>query len=113
MSTETVESTTKVTSKTYTDPRDVLLKPVISEKSYGLIDENKYTFIVHPDANKTQIKQAVIAVFGVKVESVNTINRVGKRKRTKTGFGKRKDTKRAIVTLAEGERIDIFGGPVG
>jgi large subunit ribosomal protein L23 len=113
VSSDIVESTTKVTSKTYTDPRDVLLKPVISEKSYGLIDENKYTFIVHPDANKTQIKQAVIAVFGVKVESVNTISRVGKRKRTKTGFGKRKDTKRAIVTLAEGERIDIFGGPVG
>jgi large subunit ribosomal protein L23 len=101
-----------VTSKTFTDPRDVLVKPVISEKSYGLLDENKYTFIVAPDANKTQIKEAVKAVFGVKVESVNTINRQGKRKRTKTGFGKRKDTKRAIVTLAEGERIDIFGGPV-
>ena len=101
------------TSKTYTDPRDVLLKPVISEKSYSLIDENKYTFIVHPDANKTQVKQAVAEVFGVKVLSVNTINRQGKRKRSRTGIGKRKDTKRAIVTLAEGERIDIFGGPVG
>jgi large subunit ribosomal protein L23 len=83
------------------DPRDILLAPVVSEKSYGLLDENKYTFLVRPDANKTQIKQAVEAVFGVKVISVNTINRQGKRK----------DTKRAIVSLAEGERIDIFGGP--
>ncbi|MEZ0065486.1 large subunit ribosomal protein L23 [Streptacidiphilus sp. MAP12-20] len=99
----------EITSKTYTDPRDVLVKPVISEKSYALLDENKYTFIVSPDANKTQIKQAVEAVFSVKVADVNTINRKGKRKRSKTGFGKRKDTKRAIVTLAEGNRIDIFG----
>ena len=93
------------------DPRDVLLRPVVSEKSYGLLDENKYTFLVRPDSNKTQIKQAVEAVFGVKVISVNTINRQGKRKRTRTGFGKRADSKRAIVTLAEGDRIDIFGGP--
>ncbi|HXA61259.1 MAG TPA: 50S ribosomal protein L23 [Streptosporangiaceae bacterium] len=93
------------------DPRDILIAPVVSEKSYGLLDENKYTFVVRPDANKTQIKQAVEAVFGVKVTNVNTINRQGKRKRTKFGFGKRKDTKRAIVSLAEGERIDIFGGP--
>ncbi|GAA3028201.1 hypothetical protein GCM10020229_44570 [Kitasatospora albolonga] len=101
----------EITSKTFTDPRDVLVKPVISEKSYSLLDENKYTFIVSPGSNKTQIKQAVEAVFSVKVEAVNTINRQGKRKRSKTGFGKRKDTKRAIVTLAEGNRIDIFGGP--
>jgi large subunit ribosomal protein L23 len=93
------------------DPRDVLLAPVVSEKSYGLLDENKYTFLVRPDANKVQIRQAVEAVFGVKVTSVNTINRPGKRKRTRHGWGKRKDTKRAIVSLAEGERIDIFGGP--
>jgi large subunit ribosomal protein L23 len=93
------------------DPRDILLAPVVSEKSYGLLDENKYTFLVALDANKTQIKQAVEAVFGVKVISVNTINRQGKRKRTKYGVGKRKDTRRAIVSLAEGERIDIFGGP--
>src|SRR3954469_19677197 len=98
---------TAVTSKTFTDPRDVLVKPVISEKSYALLDENKYTFIVDPRANKTQIRQAVEAVFSVKVLGVNTINRQGKRKRTRTGYGKRKDTKRAIVTLAEGERIDI------
>jgi large subunit ribosomal protein L23 len=100
-----------VTSKTFTDPRDVLVKPVVSEKSYALLDENKYTFIVAPGSNKTQIKQAVEAVFSVKVTGVNTINRQGKRKRTKTGFGQRAATKRAIVTLAEGDRIDIFGGP--
>ncbi|MQA95466.1 MAG: 50S ribosomal protein L23 [Streptosporangiales bacterium] len=93
------------------DPRDILLAPVISEKSYGLLDENKYTFIVRPDANKTQIKIAVEQVFGVKVTTVNTINRKGKRKRTRTGYGKRPDTKRAIVSLAEGDRIDIFSAP--
>ncbi|OEV03464.1 50S ribosomal protein L23 [Streptomyces oceani] len=105
-------STPVVTSKTFTDPRDVLIKPVVSEKSYALLDENKYTFIVDPRANKTQIKQAVQEIFKVKVDGVNTINRMGKRKRTRTGYGKRPNTKRAIVTLVEGERIDIFGGPV-
>jgi large subunit ribosomal protein L23 len=94
------------------DPRDVLLAPVISEKSYGLIDENKYTFLVHPDANKSQIKIAVEKVFNVKVTSVNTLNRQGKRKRTRLGYGKRNDTKRAVVSLAEGDRIDLFGGTV-
>ena len=94
------------------DPRDVLLAPVISEKSYGLLEENKYTFVVAPHANKTEIKIAVEKVFNVKVTSVNTINRPGKTRRTRNGLGKRKDTKRAIVSLAEGDRIDIFGGPV-
>ena len=94
------------------DPRDVLLAPVISEKSYGLLDENKYTFIVRPHANKTQIKIAVEQVFNVTVLDVNTLNRQGKRKRTRSGFGRRKDTKRAIVSLAPGDRIEIFGGPV-
>ena len=96
-----------------TNPRDILLAPVISEKSYGLLDENKYTFIVRPDANKTQIKIAVEKAFDVKVakSGVNIVNRQGKRKRTRAGFGKRPDTKRAIVTLREG-RIEIFGGPV-
>ncbi len=94
------------------DPRDVLIKPVISEKSYGLLDENKYTFEVHPDANKTEVKIAVEKVFGVTVTSVNTLNRQGKRRRTRNGWGKRKDTKRAIVSVAPGDRIDIFGGPV-
>jgi large subunit ribosomal protein L23 len=94
------------------DPRDVLLSPVISEKSYGLLEENKYTFVVAPHANKTEIKIAVEKVFGVKVVSVNTLNRNGKRKRTRTGYGKRKDTKRAIVTLSpESKPIALFGGP--
>jgi len=93
------------------DHRDVILAPVISEKSYGLLDENKYTFVVAPDANKTQIKIAVQQVFGVRVLGVNTLNRQGKRKRTRGGFGKRSDTKRAVVALAPGDRIEIFGGP--
>jgi large subunit ribosomal protein L23 len=94
------------------DPRDILLAPVVSEKSYGLLDEGKYTFIVDPRANKTEIKIAVERVFGVKVDSVNTLNRQGKTRRTRFGLGKRKNTKRAIVTLKEGS-IDIFGGSVG
>jgi large subunit ribosomal protein L23 len=100
-----------VSSVAIADPRDILLAPVISEKSYGLLEDHKYTFIVRPDANKTQIKIAVEKVFGVKVGDVNTANRQGKRKRTRAGYGKRPDTKRAIVTLREG-RIEIFGGPV-
>jgi large subunit ribosomal protein L23 len=91
------------------NPRDILIKPVVSEKSYGLIDEGKFTFIVAPDANKTEIRLAVEQVFRVRVTNVNTINRPGKRRRTRYGWGKRPDTKRAIVTLAEGDRIDIFG----
>ncbi len=91
------------------NPRDILLRPVVSEKSYGLLDEGKYTFVVAPDANKTEIRQAVEAVFAVKVTGVNTINRAGKRRRTRFGWGKRPDSKRAIVTLAAGDRIDIFG----
>ena len=92
--------------------RDILLAPVVSEKSYGLLDQNKYTFLVATDANKTQIKIAVEKVFGVKVISVNTMNRQGKNKRTRFGDGKREDTKRAIVQVAAGDRIDLFGGPV-
>jgi large subunit ribosomal protein L23 len=93
----------------FDDPRDVLLAPVISEKSYGLLDDNKYTFDVHPLANKTQIKIAVEKVFNVKVTDVNTLNRQGKRKRTRTGHGTRRSVKRAIVTLRVGDRIDVFG----
>jgi len=93
--------------------RDVLLAPVVSEKSYGLLDENKYTFLVAPGANKTEIKIAVETIFKVKVTGVNTINRQGKKRRTRSGMGKRPDTKRAIVTVADGEHIDIFSGPVG
>ena len=99
-------------SSIYKDHRDILLAPVVSEKSYGLLDENKYTFLVRPDANKTQIKIAVEQVFNVRVLDVNTINRQGKRKRARGNTtGKRKDTKRAIVSLAPGDRIEIFGGP--
>ena len=94
---------------TQKDPRDILLAPVVSEKSYALIDEGKYTFLVDPRANKTEIKVAVESGFDVKVSSVNTANRQGKSRRTRYGTGKRKDTKRAIVTLREGT-IDIFGG---
>jgi large subunit ribosomal protein L23 len=93
------------------NPRDVVIAPVVSEKSYGLIDEGKYTFLVDPRSNKTEIKQAVEAIFSVKVDSINTLNRAGKRKRTKFGWGSRKSTKRAVVTLKEGT-IDIFGGPL-
>jgi len=94
------------------DPRDVLIAPVISEKSYGLLEEGKYTFLVAPKANKTEIKIAVERVFGVKVVSVNTLNRPGKRKRSRSGIGKRKDTKRAVVTLSAASKpIEIFGGP--
>jgi large subunit ribosomal protein L23 len=97
---------------TVTDPRDIIIAPVISEKSYGLIEDNVYTFIVHPDSNKTQIKIAIEKIFSVKVDSVNTANRQGKRKRTRYGYGKRKNTKRAIVTLAaDSKPIDIFGAP--
>jgi large subunit ribosomal protein L23 len=94
------------------DPRDILLGPVISEKSYGLLDDGKYTFLVNPDANKTQIRIAVEQVFNVRVTSVNTLNRPGKRKRTRNGFGTRNSSKRAVVGLAAGDRIDLFGGPV-
>ena len=94
------------------DPRDIIIAPVVSEKSYSELNKNWYTFLVHPDANKTSIKIAIQQIFDVKVETVNTLNRQGKRKRTKTGWGKRKDTKRAIVKLADGDRIEAFGGPV-
>ena len=92
------------------DPRDVIWEPVVSEKSYDLIEDfNTYTFHVDPRANKTEIKQAVQAIFGVTVQRVNTQNRRGKVKRTGWKFGKRSDRKRALVTLAEGDEIDIFG----
>ena len=90
------------------DPRDILLAPVASEKSYALIDDGRYTFVVARDANKSQIKIAVEQVFGVKVLSVNTLNRRGKTKRARYGVGKRPDRKRAIVTVAPGQKIDIF-----
>ena len=97
---------------TIADPRDIIIAPVVSEKSYSVLDRNWYTFLVHPDANKTQIKIAIQQIFDVRVLTVNTANREGKRKRTRTGFGQRKSTKRAMVKLADGDRIEAFGGPV-
>ena len=92
------------------NPRDIIFEPVVSEKSYDLIEEaGMYTFIVDPRANKTEIKQAIQKIFDVKVVSVNTMNRKGKLKRTGWVVGRRKDTKRALVTLAAGDTIDIFG----
>ncbi|HEX5096296.1 MAG TPA: 50S ribosomal protein L23 [Acidimicrobiia bacterium] len=94
------------------DPRDIIIRPVVSEKSYAAYDLNVYTFIVNPDANKIEIRKAVEELFGKKVEKVATINRKGKRKRNRrTGtWSNRVSQKRAIVTLAAGEdRIDIFG----
>ena len=91
------------------NPRDIIFEPIVSEKSYDLIeDENTYTFVVDRRANKTEIKQAVASIFDVNVLSVNTINRKGKLKRTGYVLGKRKDTKRALVKLADGDKIDIF-----
>jgi large subunit ribosomal protein L23 len=85
---------------------------VVSEKSYAAFDANVYTFLVAPDANKIEIKNAVEAIFGVQVTNVNTLNRKGKRKRNRrTGtYGSRASTKRAVVSLAAGDRIEIFGG---
>ena len=91
------------------NPRDIIFQPVVSEKSYDLVsDNNSYTFIVDRRSNKTEIKQAIQKIFDVKVESVNTMNRNGKQKRTGWTVGKRKDTKRAIVKLVDGDSIDVF-----
>ncbi len=93
------------------DPRDVIIRPVVSEKSYGLLDDGVYTFIVAPGASKPEIRDAVQAIWpGVKVKKVNTLNRKGKKRRNRRSptFGSRPDTKRAVVTLAEGDQIDLF-----
>jgi large subunit ribosomal protein L23 len=94
------------------DPRDVIIEPVVSEKSYALMETGVYTFIVHPDANRIEIRKAVEDIFGVRVLKVNTLNRRGKRKRNRRSFsfGSRSNTKRAIITLAAGDRIDLFEG---
>ena len=94
------------------DPRDVIIEPVVSEKSYALMEVGVYTFVVHPDANRIEIRSAVEEIFGVRVLKVNTLNRHGKRKRNRRSmsYGSRSDTKRAIVTLAAGDRIDLFEG---
>jgi large subunit ribosomal protein L23 len=90
------------------DHRDVILAPVVSEKSYSLLDNNAYTFLVHPHANKTEIRNAVEAIWNVKVIGVNTTNRKGKVKRFRITQGRRPDTKRAVVKLADGHKIEIF-----
>ena len=92
------------------DPRSIIIRPVVSEKSYGLLDDGVYTFVVDPRATKIEISQAVETIFNVEVAKVNTLNRKGKRKRNRKSqtFGQRSDTKRAIVTLAAGGRIDLF-----
>jgi large subunit ribosomal protein L23 len=92
------------------EARDIIIRPVVSEKSYGLLDTGVYTFVVAPHANKLQIRDAVESIFNVRVTKVNTLNRKGKRKRNRRTFtfGKRSDTKRAIVTLAAGDRIELF-----
>ena len=90
------------------DPRDIIYRPVISEKTYGLLDENKYTFVVDRRPNKTQIRQAIETIFDVTVTNVNTLNRAGKRKRRGLIVGKRPDVKRAIVTVADGDEIELF-----
>ena len=89
-------------------PRDVIIRPVVSEKSYAGIEQNAYTFLVDPRANKTEIKEAVQTIWGVRVISVNTLHRQGKTKRRGYTKGKRADQKRAMVTLAEGDTIEIF-----
>jgi large subunit ribosomal protein L23 len=97
-----------MSGSTKSGPRDVILAPVVSEKSYALLDNNAYTFQVHPEANKTEIRQAVEQIWDVKVVSVNTLNRKGKTKRFRFTQGKRRDMKRAVVKLAPGDKIEIF-----
>jgi large subunit ribosomal protein L23 len=94
------------------DARDVILRPVVSEKSYGLLEANVYTFVVAPDASKPEIHDAVESIFGVTVKKVNTLNRKGKAIRNrKTGrMGHRANVKRALVTLVDGDSIDLFEG---
>jgi large subunit ribosomal protein L23 len=89
-------------------PRDIVIRPVVSEKSYSTLDRNAYTFLVAPGANKTEIKEAIQQIWNVRVLSVNTMNRKGKVKRTRLGSGRRPDQKRAVVTLAAGDTIEIF-----
>jgi large subunit ribosomal protein L23 len=88
--------------------RDVIIRPIVSEKSYAGLEQNRYTFLVRADASKTEIKQAVEQIWSVRVTSVNTMNRKGKRTRFRYTYGKRPDERRAIVTLAEGDAIEIF-----
>ncbi len=94
------------------DPRSVILKPIVSEKSFALQEQNVYTFQVHPDASKPEISDAVESIFDVRVAKVNTLNRAGKRKRNRRSgtFGQKSGAKRAYVTLVEGDQIELFEG---
>lgn len=89
-------------------PRDVIIRPMVSEKSYAGLEQNRYTFLVDRDAKKTEIKEAVQKIWNVRVLKVNTMNRKGKVKRFRYTRGKRPDQKTAVVTLAEGDTIEIF-----
>ena len=89
-------------------PRDVIVRPIVSEKSYAALDKNSYTFLVAKDSNKTEIKEAIQQIWNVRVLNVNTLVRKGKTKRTRFANGKRPDHKHAVVTLAEGDSIEIF-----
>jgi large subunit ribosomal protein L23 len=95
------------------DPRDIILRPVISEKSYSLLDDNKYTFEVHPKARKTEIRQAIEEIFDVKVTGVNTIKVPPKPKRQGWTAGQTRARKKAVVSLAPGNTIEFFEGPLG
>jgi len=86
----------------------VIIRPIVSEKSYAGLESNRYTFLVSPDANKTEIKEAIQQIWNVRVTAVNTITRKGKVKRTRYTSGRRADQKRALVTLARGDTIEIF-----
>ena len=91
------------------NPRDIIIEPVVSEKSYDLVAQNNtYSFIVDPRSNKTEIRQAIESIFEVRVVGVSTMNRQGKRKRTGATIGRRKNTKRAFITLADGDSIEFF-----
>lgn len=93
-------------------PYQIIKRPIITEKSMEMLDENKYTFEVDKNANKPEIKAAIEAIFdGVKVKSVNTMNYKGKKVRTRYGYGKRTDWKKAIVELTEdSQAIEYFDG---
>ncbi len=111
MSTSTVDNRAAAQARTLSRYRDVIKAPVVSEKSYAGFDEGIYTFVVDGTANKVEIRQAIEALFSVKVENVRTHNRNGKRKRNrKSGtFGKRADKKIAVVTLKDGDSIEVLG----
>ncbi len=89
-------------------PRDIIVRPIVSEKSYAGLEGQTYTFLVAQNANKTEIKEAIQQIWNVRVEDVRTMNRKGKVKRTRLGTGKRPDQKRAVVKLAAGDTIEIF-----